>query len=66
MRTNGFTLHRGTVSLDIRRIFFSKERSAPHSCPGLGVTIPGGVQSRGDVALRDVSTGEGMRVGLGS
>ena len=51
--------------MDIRRIFFSKERSAPHSCPGLGVTIPGGVQSRGDVALRDVSTGEGMRVGLG-
>ena len=31
-----------------------------HSCPGSGgVTIPGGVQSHGDVALRDVVSGHG-------
>ena len=31
-----------------------------HSCPGSGgVTVPGGVQSHGDVALRDVVSGHG-------
>lgn len=33
---------------------FPKERSAPHSCTRVGVSIPGAVQSRGDVALRDM------------
>ena len=31
-----------------------------HSCPmSGGITIPGGVQSRGDVALRDMGSGHG-------
>jgi len=31
-----------------------------HSCPGSsGVTIPGGVENCGDVALRDVGSGHG-------
>ena len=42
----------------------SAPKSAQHctAAQGWGVTVPGGVQSRGDVALRDVSGGH--RVGL--
>ena len=44
------------VRLDIRRDFFSKEqRCSGTDCPGSGgVTIHGGVQNGGDVALRDL------------
>ena len=37
-----------------------------HSCPGSGgVTVPGGVQSCGDVALREVGSGHGGVGGVG-
>ena len=37
-----------------------KSSEAPHSCTGRwGITVPGGVQSCGDVALRDVGSGHG-------
>jgi len=54
----GWVFH---LTLDIRKHFFSeREVMQWHSCPGSGgVTIPGGVQSHGDVALRDVVSGHG-------
>jgi len=47
------------LRLHIRRHFFS-ERTVRHCTAAQGggaVSIPGGVQSRGDVALRDVGSG---------
>jgi len=50
------------LRLHIRRHFFS-ERTVRHCTAAQGggaVSIPGGVQSRGDVALRDVGSGHGL------
>jgi len=55
-RGDGLKLGHGRVRLNVRNHFFS-ERVVRHwhSCPGSSeVTIPGGVQDKGDVALRDM------------
>ena len=53
--------------LDIRKNLFSERGVLQwHSCPGSGgVTIRGGVQSCGEVALRDVVMGTVGWVGVG-
>ena len=61
LMSKGLKLHQGTFRLDIRKNL-SSERAVLqwHSCPGSrGVTISGGVQSCGDVALMDMGNGHG-------
>ena len=55
MGGNGLKLCQGRVRLDLT-LFLQRVVMQWHSCPGSGrgVTIPGGVQNHGDVALRDV------------
>ena len=59
-RGNGPVLHQGRVRLGIKKNFFPQRVVRHwHSCPGSGgVTIPASVQNRGDVALRDVVSGQ--------
>ena len=58
MRGNGLILHQGRFRLDIKKNVFLQEvmrhSLAEAAQGGGGVTIPGGVQERVDVALRDV------------
>ena len=62
---------RKNIRLKLDILELSSERGVLqwHSCPGSdGVTIRGGVQSCGEVALRDVVSehgGDGLIVGLG-